>query len=250
MFVFITGASSGLGEATAKLLSKQYDLVLNGRDGERLSSVGNECLKNGRKILLFPYDLSNVDSLAQALSTFIKTNDIQIDTFIHFAGLTEVLPISKTKYTVGLEVMNVNYFSATEIISTLTKRRINGNALKNIILVSSLAASYGTTHQPHYCSSKGAVEALSRALARDLAPNVRVNTVTPGNFQTRMWNTPLNENATGQPWNPATLVPVQGSAAVANVVDFLVSDQSSYLTGVNIPVDGGERFNIGKYHEK
>lgn len=250
MSVFITGASSGLGEAVARLLSKKHDLILNGRDEERLAAAGKACSENGKQILLFPYDLSKVDLLAKELSTFIKMRGIQIDTFIHFAGLTEVLPISKTKYTVGLEVMNVNYFAATEIISTLTKRRVNSDALKNIILVSSLAASYGTTHQPHYCSSKGAVEALSKALARDLAPRIRVNTVTPGNFQTRMWNTPLNENVTEQPWNPATLLPVEGPEAVANVVDFLVSDQSSYLTGVNIPVDGGERFNIGRYHEK
>ena len=247
MFIFITGASSGLGKKTARLLSKNYNLVLNGRNRERLSSVVSECSESGRKIFSFPYDLSQVDSLAKELGIFIKTHDLQISTFIHFAGLTEILPISKTKYKVGLEVMNVNYFAATEIISTLTKRRVNNSSLKNIILVSSLAASYGTTHQPHYCSSKGAIEALSRALARDLAPHVRVNTVTPGNFQTRMWNTPLNENATEQPWNPATLLPVEGPEAVANVVDFLVSDQSSYLTGVNIPVDGGERFNIGKY---
>ena len=247
MFIFITGASSGLGKKTARLLSKNYNLVLNGRNRERLSSVVNECSESGQKIFSFPYDLSQVDSLAKELGIFIKTHDLQISTFIHFAGLTEILPISKTKYKVGLEVMNVNYFAATEIISTLTKRRVNNSSLKNIILVSSLAASYGTTHQPHYCSSKGAIEALSRALARDLAPHVRVNTVTPGNFQTRMWNTPLNENATEQPWNPATLLPVEGPEAVANVVDFLVSDQSSYLTGVNIPVDGGERFNIGKY---
>lgn len=246
-FAFITGASSGLGEAVAKEISKKYDIIINGRDYERLEKVYNICLGNGKKVIMYPYDLSNVEGISFDLGKFIKENSLQIDKFIHFAGITEVLPMSKTKYKIGLEVMKVNYFSATEIISTLLKKRINGEALKNIILVSSLAASFGTTHQPHYCASKGAVEALSRALARDLAPRVRVNIVTPGNFQTRMWNTPLH-NGTEGIWNPATLLPAGGVDEVAKVVDFLLSEQSSYLTGINIPVDGGERFNIGKYH--
>lgn len=246
-YIFITGASSGLGEATAKLASQKYDLILNGRDGERLSKVGEECSRGGKHILLFPYDLSNVDSLSMSLCDFIKKNDIKVWAFIHFAGITEVLPISKTKYKIGLEVMNVNYFSATEIISTLLKKRINSENLENIILVSSLAASFGMTHQPHYCASKGAVEALARALARDLAPKVRVNAITLGSFQTRMWKTPLNDESQGT-WNPATLLPPGEPSEVANVVDFLLSKKSSYLTGVNIPVDGGERFNVGKYY--
>lgn len=244
--VLITGASSGLGEATAKYICADYDLVLAGRDTERLAATGEACAEGGRNVFLFPYDLGRTEELGAALSSFIREKGIQIGAFVHFAGMTEVLPISKTKYRIGIEVMNVNYFAATEIISALLKKRVNSNALGNIVLVSSLAASFGTTHQPHYCASKGAIAALAMALARDLAPDVRVNTVTPGSFQTRIWDTPLNNGASGA-WNPATLLKAGTPLEVAKVVAFLLSDQSSYLTGVNIPVDGGERFNMGKY---
>lgn len=241
-YVFITGASSGLGEAVANQVSKKYNLILNGRDDGRLRSVGEQCAKNGTKILLFPYDLSNVDCLASTFGNFIKEHDIKVHAFVHFAGITEVLPISKTKYKVSLEVMNVNYFSATEIISTLLKKRINGDCLENIILISSIAATIGARFQSHYCASKGAISALTIALARDLAPKVRVNALSPGSFPTRMWNTPLNEE--GNFPKKVALLSAGNTYDVANVVDFLLSEQATYLTGINIPIDGGERFNF------
>lgn len=245
-YIFITGASSGLGEATAKLLSQQYDCILLGRNQERLAAVSAECAQHGHTILQFPYDLVNVEPLAATLSAFLKEHDAQVEGFVHFAGMTEVLPMSKTKYSVGLQVMNVNYFSACEIISTLLKRRVNADCLNKIVLISSIAALVGAPHQPHYCASKGAIRTLTLALARDLAPKVRVNAVTPGSFQTRIWNTPL-QNLTETPdWSPPSLLPPGKPFHVAHVVDFLLSEKAAYLTGVNITVDGGEHFNFGK----
>lgn len=123
-FTLITGASSGMGEATAILLSKTRNVVLTARNEERLSSVAKVCTENGNRVLYFPFDLSKADEVATHLQQFIKDNEIVIDSFVHCAGMTELLPISKTKYSIGLEVMNVNYFSATEIISTLLKKKL------------------------------------------------------------------------------------------------------------------------------
>lgn len=243
-YVFITGASSGLGEAAAKLVSKEHNLILNGRDVERLAAVGEECSAHGKKILLFPYDLSHVASLSSVLSIFIKEHTLKISAFVHFAGMTEVLPMAKTKYTIGLDVMHVNYFSATEIISTLLKRRVNEENLTNIVLIGSIAAAIGAPHQPHYCASKGAINALTIALARDLAPRVRVNAISPGSFQTRIWNTLFKDTSSTSSWLSASLLPAGTPQDVAQVTHFLLSKQAVYLTGVNIPVDGGERFNF------
>ena len=239
-YTLITGASSGMGAATASLLSRERNLILNGRDQQRLAEAASVCASHGHDALVFPYDLSEPERLSEALSAFLRDSHAQVDAFVHCAGMTEVLPIGKTRYHVGLRVMNVNYFSATEIISTLLKRKINADSLKKIILLTSVAASQGAPQQPHYCASKGALEALRITLARDLAPRVQVNAIAPGSFRTRMWNTPLADTPTEENWNPPTLLPPGSVDDVAQVVQFLLSDAAQYLTGVLLPVNGGE----------
>lgn len=231
-----------MGEATATLLADKHNLLLNGRDSERLEAVAEKCRSQGAQVLTFPYDLENVKDLGQALAELIKASGINITAFLHFAGMTEVLPISRTKYSIGLQVMNVNYFSAVEIISVLLKKKINAQNLVNIILTTTIIVNGGKPYQPHYCASKGALTALGMALACELAPRVRVNMIAPGSFKTRIVNTVFADDSENAPWNPPTLLPPGDVMEIAKVARFLLSDDASYLTGQVINVDGGERF--------
>lgn len=244
-FTLVTGASSGIGRVIAKTLAQSRNLILNGRNKERLEKCRADCAvsgaERGRELLVFPFDLARPQELGEALADFLRDKAVQVNALVHCAGMVEVLPMAKTRYHVGLEVMNVNYFSVTEIISALLKRRINGDALKDIIFITSIAAANGAPHQPHYCASKGALEALRIALARDLAPHVRVNAVAPGSFPTPMWETPLAAPQWRETWDPPTLLPPGSPQEVANAVEFLLSDKGGYLTGVLLPVNGGER---------
>lgn len=242
MYTLITGASSGMGEATAKLLSLSSNIIISGRDENRLNKVAEECKKNGHDVKQFPFDLVNADKVALALVDFISEHDLCIDVFVHCAGMTEVLPMAKTKYSVGLEVMNVNYFAATEIISTLLKKRTNKRALRNIVLVTSIIANGGKRYQPHYCASKGALTSLTYALAYELAPDVRVNAIAPGSFKTRIINTLYSDQEQNSIWAPPSLLSPLGVEEIAKTVRYLVSDESKYVTGQIINVDGGERF--------
>jgi len=241
-YTLITGASSGMGEATAKLLSKERNIIVHGRDINRLNTVAKDCAQYGNSVLIFPYDLSNVQNLASDLKAFLLENNAKVDSFIHYAGMIDLLPVSKTKYSKGLEVMNVNYFSAVEIISTLLKRKINSNILKRIILVSSIAVKVAMKYQPHYVASKGAIEALTRALAFELAPHITVNCIVPGSFQTRITNTIFTDASVTSEWNPNTLLAVGKVDEIAKVARFLLSNDAQYITGEHLNVDGGERF--------
>lgn len=241
-YTFITGASSGMGEATAKLLSKDRNLLLHGRDLERLEAVAAECRMHGHDVVLFPYDLEKAETVAADLTVFLKEQSLSIESFAHFAGMTEVLPVSKTKYNIGLQVMNVNYFSAVEIISTLLKRKINAKNLTSILLISSIAVTTGKKYQPHYCASKGAIDALVRALACELSPNIRINAIAPGAFKTRIIETLFAEGSDDMPWHPPTLLPPGTVEDIANVAQFFLSNASRNVTGEILNVDGGERF--------
>lgn len=238
-YTLLTGASSGIGRACALALSHERNLILNGRDVERLDETAGACRAHGHEALIFPYDLAEVATVGAALGAFLLEHGARVEAFVHCAGKTEVLPISKTRYLIGLEVMNVNYFSAVEIISTLLKRKINADALRDILFLTSIAATQGAPHQPHYCASKGALEALRITLARDLAPRVRVNAIAPGSFPTPMWQTPLAENIEGN-WNPPTLLPPGEPVEVARAVTFMLSPAARYITGALLPVNGGE----------
>lgn len=241
-YTLITGASSGMGEATAKLLSSSRNLILHGRDTVRLAAVGEVCRNNGADVVLFPFDLEQADSVGAELTSLLKEKPMPVEAFVHFAGMTEVLPISKTKYSVGLKVMNVNYFSATEMISALLKKKVNGDALRSIVLISSIGFSGGMRYQPHYCSSKGAIVSLGMALARELAPRIRVNIIAPGTFQTRIFQTLFRDASSDSSWTPSTLLPTGTVDDVARVVRFLLSEDASYLTGQILYADGGEHF--------
>ena len=159
-YTLITGASSGIGAATAILLGRERNLILNGRDRERLAAVGSACAGHDRNILLFHYDLENAENLSTALTTFLLEHKAGVEAFVHCAGMTEVLPIGKTKYHIGLRVMNVNYFSATEIISTLLKRKVNADTLKKNYL----------GHQYRRLCGRSAPTALLRKQGRSGSP--------------------------------------------------------------------------------
>ncbi|MDE6735689.1 MAG: SDR family oxidoreductase [Desulfovibrio sp.] len=238
----ITGASSGMGEATARLLAHSRNLILSGRDEARLAAVGSACEAAGAKVTLFPYDLEDAEHVGAALADLLRGEALAVEAFAHFAGMTEVLPMARTKYAIGLKVMNVNYFSATEIISALLKKKVNGQNLANILLISSIIVPGGKPYQPHYCASKGAVTALGMALACELAPRTRVNVIAPGSFRTRIIETTFADTSADAPWNPPTLLAPGSVEEVAKVARFLLSDDAAYLTGQIIHVDGGERF--------
>lgn len=240
IFTLLTGASSGMGEATALLLSHRRNLILNGRNMDRLNMTAERCRANGADVRLFSFDLENASEVGGALKDFLAQENVAVEAFAHFAGMTEVLPVARTNYATGLKVMNVNYFSAVEMISCLLKKKVNAANLASIVLVSSIVTYGGKRYQPHYCASKGAIIALARALACELAPNVRVNVISPGSFKTRMVETLFyDENA---PWSPPTLLPPGKVEEIAKIAQFLLSEDAAYLTGQVIDVDGGEHF--------
>jgi NAD(P)-dependent dehydrogenase (short-subunit alcohol dehydrogenase family) len=213
-------------------------LILAARDPERLALTAENCKKNGRVIETFVQDFTDCENLAANLKTFIAEKELSVDAFAHFAGMTEVLPMSKSNYRVGLEVMQVNYFSATEIISTLLKRRVNGMALQRILLIGSIVALNGKKYQPHYASSKAAILGLTRTLAYELAPRVRVNAISPGSFPTRITKTIFADETSE--WAPPTLLPPGDIDDLSKVAQFLLSEDAHYLTGQISAVDGGE----------
>jgi NAD(P)-dependent dehydrogenase (short-subunit alcohol dehydrogenase family) len=138
------------------------------------------------------------------------------------------------------QVFNVNLFSAMEIIRPLTQKRVNKGVLRTITFISSISSRLGGKGNAIYSASKGAVNALTFALAAELAPAVRVNAVLPGIVETEMTKQYFAK--------PDFMAAVQATYPlglgrpedVADAVEFLSSDRARWITGQEIVVDGGK----------
>lgn len=242
-YVLITGASSGIGRAISVVLSSSYNLVLHGRDIERLEETRSSCNPD-HQYLIWSYDLKVLDGLAESLTDLLHTHDIHIEHYVHSAGMVTVLPIRAMTYPLAQESMNVNMLSAMEIASTLMKKKVNQQQLRAMVFISSIWSRFGARGYSSYCASKGALDGLTKALAVELAPEVRVNSILPGAIPTSM-----AEQGFADPEIMARLqqdypLGTGDPSDIAYLVEFLLSAKARWITGQQLTVDGGRTVNM------
>lgn len=241
-YLLVTGASSGIGEEIAVSLSTEYNIVLCGRDQERLHLVKGKCSEGNH--LIWQYDLSKVDALEEDLSSFLKANGIHVSFFVHCAGYMKMYPVRVLNKDVFSEAFNVNVISAALITKQLIGKKSNDAALKSVIFISSNISNFGAKAFSVYSSSKAGLDGLMRSLAVELAPKVRVNSVLPGGVRTRMTEHMyqdeelINRMAATYPLGLGTVEDIRDAVA------FLLSDKARWITGQQLTVDGGRTINI------
>ncbi len=236
-YILITGASSGIGRATAIRLSKTYPVVLGGRDEKRLEETRTMC-ENADEHLLWRYDLADVEGIADNLSAFLKANSVHVSGFVHSAGIAPLAPLRMTTTETMRQIMDVNFFSAVEILKLLTSKKINGKTLENVIFISSISSQRGAKGMSLYSASKGALDSFARSMACELAPRVRVNTVLPGGIVTPGTQRMVGDMEMPQD-GPNSLLGEGTPLDIADMVAFLLSKHSRWITGQNFIVDGG-----------
>lgn len=242
-YVLITGASSGIGREIAIALSHRHRLFLNGRDPARLEESRALCHEPERHVC-WTQDLASVDALADALPALLKANDALIGGFIHCAALLSVLPLRSITIAHAQAVMNTNVLAAMEITRLLMRKNVNYKALTRVVFISSIASQFGAKGFSAYCASKAALDGLMKALAVELGPDVRVNSVLPGGVRT-----PMTEGMYADPITAERLVRdyplgVGLPSDISDAVMFLLSDHARWITGHQLVVDGGRSANI------
>ena len=241
----VTGGGSGIGAATAKLLVEQGAKVLIvGRTESKLQATVENI--NNPNVSYFVADVSKASESAAYVAEAVKRYG-GLDICVANAGtLTALAPVHLIEEEDFDQAMNVNakgsWLSIKYSLPEMHKR--GGGA---IVLISSIAASAGFGSHTTYTASKHAVLGiLSTAFIDALAMNVRINAVSPGTIENDMME--IMEN-TANPENPQAVkdmlkqrIPMKRygkNEEIAQTVLFLVSDDSSYVTGANIVVDGG-----------
>lgn len=224
-------------------LSAEHRLILGGRDPARLEKTLVDCNLPERH-LLWQADLDEIENLASSLGQLLTGHDASVSAFVHCAALLNILPIRRLTPAMMMSAFRVNVLSAMEIVKTLTKKSVNHQQLASIVLISSIASEFGAAGFSVYGASKGALDALMKSLAIELAPEIRVNSVLPGALRTPMTHSMFEDPELVDKFERAYPLGIGSPADVINAVEFLISDKARWITGQKIIIDGGRTSNI------
>ena len=233
----VTGASSGIGRAVAKRLAARSQLVLQGRDRGRLAEVREEC--GGAEHLIWQRNFENAHGVGADIASIVREKGIEIEHVVHCAG---VAPVGHARLVTAGQVelaMNVNVLSALEIVAQLLKRPVNGLALRSAVFVSSIWGQFGAPGHVIYSATKGALDAAMRSLAVELAPRVRVNCLSLGAIETPMAARALADPQIVDRISVDYPLGLGSPEKVAATIDFLLSEDASWITGQVVTMDGG-----------
>jgi len=236
--VLVTGGTSGLGYAIAGAFAEcRARVVIIGRDTERLSKAGKQM---GGHVVSRAFDLSEIDALPDLVAE-IRQSMGEIDVLVNNAGINmkkDALAVSNREYNEIVLTNQTAVFALTrEVGRQMIARRAGA-----VVMISSMASHYGIPGVIAYTAAKSAVEGMTRALAVEWSPfGVRVNCIAPGFIATPMSARALDADA-GRKSRVLARTPMGKLGEPSDVAEaalFLSSARARFITGVVLPVDGG-----------
>lgn len=232
--ILITGASQGIGAQTAEYLSAQgATVILVARSEDKLEKI-----KAGlpERSYIYPCDLNDLEQI-KGIFDFCAGSGLKLHGMVHCAGVNRDIPIRNNNIEMMLETITVNYMSFTELSKYFIKKKYSEED-SSIVAISSHATNIIASGMSTYTSSKAALEATVKVLAKEvLKRRIRVNAIAPACVDTEMVaNAPFIDNEGITVSQPLGLIePVH----ISYLVDFLLSDKARYITGAVIPVSAG-----------
>ncbi|WP_102344748.1 SDR family NAD(P)-dependent oxidoreductase [Bacillus sp. Marseille-P3661] len=227
----VTGGSSGIGRAVVNKFLKQ---------GKIVAVVDlNEMAVTEENLYYYHADVSNQES-AKQVATRIKEDLNRVDILVNCAGLARRAPsVDFTDSDLSL-VLDVNLKGTVFMCQAAAPHMMNSGG-GSIVNIGSMLAHYGTLNNLAYAGSKGGVIQVTKCLAVEWAEqNIRVNAVSPGYIETPLTNNFFKDERFFNHLMARTPQKRLGKLEeVANVIAFLASEEASFVTGVDIPIDGG-----------
>lgn len=235
----ITGATRGIGKQIAlELASQGYNIALNYRkQNEELEALKKEIESQNVKCLTVYGDVSNYEDVEKFIKEVIKEFG-KIDVLVNNAGITKDMLLMRMKKEDFESVIDVNLigtFNVTKNVIPYMMKARNGK----IVNISSVVGISGNAGQTNYSASKAGIIGFTKSLAKEVASrNINVNAIAPGFIKTDMTDV-LKEEVKEEISKTIPLKRMGEAKDVANLVKFLVSEESNYITGQVINVDGG-----------
>jgi NAD(P)-dependent dehydrogenase (short-subunit alcohol dehydrogenase family) len=232
----ITGAGSGIGQETSRVLAEQGATVimmdLNAEGLAETATIGGE---HCHPITI---DLTDATAVAEAVAKIVEQYG-KLDGLVHCAGISSRKPLNVLSKEGFSKVMDVNFFSFVELVKQCAKKKhINNGA--SIVVMSSISSIRGYKAKTEYCVSKAAVDAFVRCMALELADRrIRVNSVMAAAVDTPMAQRARETNAAVGASAFEAPLGITEPYEVANTIAFLLSDATKTITGTSLLIDGG-----------
>jgi len=233
----VTGASKGIGKACAlQLADSGADVILVARNKERLDLVASRIRALGRNAYILDCDVTDVSLFRKLLKDFPVPSIL-----VNNAGINIPLSITNVTEEIFDDIMGVNVRAAYFVVQAVVDQLIDKQMRGSIINISSQMGHIGAPNRSVYCTSKHALEGLTKSIALELAPlGIRANCVAPTFIKTEMTKPFLSDKAFKR--NVLENIPLGRVGEVEDVIGavlFLASESSSMVTGSSIKVDGG-----------
>ena len=238
-YALITGATRGIGKQIAITLAKQgYNIALNYRkENEELENTKKEIEEIGVQVLAVKGDVANFEDCEKFVKQTIERFE-QIDVLVNNAGITKDMLLMRMKKEDFEQVIDTNLVGTFNVTKNVVPYMMKARSGR-IINISSVVGISGNAGQTNYSASKAGIIGFTKSLAKEIASrNILVNAVAPGFIETNMTDV-LKDDVKQEIAKNIPLKRMGTAQDVANVVKFLASDDSSYITGQVINVDGG-----------
>ena len=235
---FVTGGSRGIGKSIALNLGKKFHVVVGySVSNEKAKEVSDEIIDNGGSSSTVQINISESDSVDKAFSS-IEKDHTSVDVLINNAGITKDNIMPRMKKDEWLEVIQTNltgsFYTSQRAIKLMMK-----NKWGRIVFISSVVGISGNQGQANYAASKAGLIGLSKSISKEMGSrNITSNVVAPGYIETDMTSF-LDDQNKENIIEQLSIKRIGKPEDISNIVSFLCSDESEYITGQVIPVDGG-----------
>lgn len=236
--VLVTGASSGIGKEVSIQLSRLgANVSMVARSYDKLNDVITQLEGSGHHF--YPFDLCQIDGISGLMLEVVK-NGGALDGFVHCAGITVNRPLRMFRYEEEHRVMLTNFYSFLEISKNITKKNYF-NAGLSIVAISSISSTLCRASQITYSASKAALNAAVKCMALELSSKkVRVNAILPAMIKTQMYEEHKSRyNRDDDFFKKGGAIGAGEPTDVANLIAFLLSDASKFITRDEIELTGG-----------
>jgi len=237
--VLITGSSRGIGSAIARRLNDEYNIVINYKNSkDKAFDLLYELRKTNPNVIAIKADVSKEEDVEMMFAVAEK-NFGHIDILINNAGISHFSLIQDIDFQTWKDVINTNLNSVF-----LNSKRAIPNMISNkygvIINMSSIWGDFGASMEALYSTSKGGINTFTKAMAKELAPSgIRVNAIAPGIVDTDLMRNDFTEEELIELKKEVSTNRFAKPEEIAGLVEYLISDEASYITGDIIHINGG-----------
>lgn len=234
----VAGATSGIGyNITSSLLDKGSIVIATGRNIEKLESL--KIRYNEEQLIIKTLDFS-IQSSFENFAVFVDN----LDGLVNAAGINQMIPAKLTDYNTLLYNMQVNFLGPVIFINKLLRKRMFNKGSSIVLLASIAACNISNVGLSNYSASKAALIGYIKSVALEISPYIRINSIAPGMIDTGtgMFADTMERMSEDDIQRDLSVYPMGrfGSPEdISSVVSFLLSSESSWITGQNFIIDGG-----------